>query len=76
MTASSDTRRRGRPIFLVLALGWVTLGIIGIEDGRTWYGAAGIGLGLLVGASYLWPDSAVARFMLAPLWRRKRPADR
>ena len=76
MTESGDTKERGRPVFAVLAVGWVGLGFWSIEDGETWLAAGQVGLGLVTGATYLWPSSAFSRFVDAPVFRRKRPADR
>ena len=73
---SGDTAQRDRPVVALLAVGWLAIGLMGVADGRWWFGAAAIVLGLLTGASFLWPTSPVGRFLSAPVIRRKRPADR
>jgi hypothetical protein len=74
MTDPGSARTRGRPVVAVLAVGWVALGFWSIEDGRMWHGAAGVALGTLTMISYLWPDSALSRWMDRPVVRRRRPA--
>ena len=75
MSDPGNARTRGRPILAVLAALWLALGFWAIEDGDMWRGAAGVALGLLNGAGYLWPDTAVTRFMDAPLFGRRKTAD-
>ncbi len=76
MTESGDTSTRGRPSSAVLGLLWVALGFWYVESGEMGIATGFVVLGLLTGSTYFWPESAVARFMDAPILRRKRPADR
>ena len=76
MTESGDTKERGRPLLAVLAAAWVGIGFQSVENGRMWHAAACVALGVAWGVAYLWPRSAVARFVGDPMFRRKRPADR
>lgn len=76
MPERGDTTEHGRPVVALVALGWVGLGFWAIEGGEMWRGAAAVLLGVLMGATYLWPRSRFARFAETPIYRRKRPADR
>ena len=75
MTDPDDARPRGRPVVALIAVGWVALGFMSIEDGRMWHGAAGVALGALCLLTYLWPDSALSRWMDGPILRRKQRAE-
>lgn len=75
MTEPGNVRRRRRPIVAVLGAFWVAMGFWAIEGGDTWRGAACVALGLLHVVGHLWPDTAVARFLHAPLFGRKKKAD-
>ena len=76
MSESGDSTKRGPRLVAVLAVLWIGLGFSSVEDGQMWHAAAGVSFGLLLGATYLWPRSAPARFLDRPIIRRKRPADR
>lgn len=76
MTESGDTRKRGHWSLALSAVFWVGMGINALGDGRMWFGAAGVALGLMAGVTYWWPRSAFTRYMEAPILRRKRPAGR
>jgi hypothetical protein len=76
MTESGDARTRGRPLGAFLAVGWVAIGFMSVEDGRMWHAAACVALGLLWGVSYMWPRSVVAKLADGPNLRRNRPTSR
>ena len=73
MTRPGGAKDRGRPVDAAIGLAWVGLGFWSMEGGRMWHGAAGVTLGALTTMSYLWPDSALSRWMDRPVVRR-RPA--
>ncbi|MBS2939521.1 hypothetical protein KDN32_17400 [Nocardioides sp. J2M5] len=75
MTGSESTSTRGRPLVAVLAVLWVGLGFSAIDDGDMWRGAAGVALGAMTAATYLWPDSRFTTYMEKPLFRRKKHAE-
>lgn len=76
MRESGDTRKRGTTSSAVIGVLWVGLGFWYVEGGEMGPAAGFVILGLLMGSTYVWPDSALDRFLSAPLWRRKRPAGR
>lgn len=76
MTGPGATSSRGRPIQAVLAIVWVGLGFVAIEDGDMWRAAAAVAVGALTGAMYWWPESVVAQVMGKPLVRRRKGSDR
>lgn len=74
MTRPESRQERGRPVVALIAVGWVALGFWAIEDGAMWRGAAEVLLGALMGSTYLWPESRLARVLDKPAFsRRKQP---
>ena len=76
MTESGDTSKRGRPSSAVLGVLWLGLGFWNVETGDLGVAAGFVVLGLLMGSTYVWPGSALGRFLSTPIIRRKQPADR
>ena len=72
MDDSGSTSTRGHRLAPALAVGWLVLGCWSLADGRTWLGVTTLAFAVLHAWSYVRPDSALARFLDQPLFRRRR----